>query len=120
LSKKRLKENCWEYIKCGREPGGKRIFKSGVCKVSIDFESNGVNGGRNAGRICWAVSGTLCSDSIGHPESSYIIKQGKISCLSCPFFHKVKKEEGYGNFTTLKKETVKKLKAIIIKEIEDN
>jgi hypothetical protein len=107
-------------MRCGRQPSGKRFSKSGVCKASIDFESNGINEGRNAGRICWAVSGTLCSDNVCQPESGSLSKQGKISCISCLFFNKVKKEEGYGHFTTLKKETVKKLKSIIIKEIEDN
>ena len=45
----------------GREFGGKKVHRSGVCRASIDTSTSGINGGMNGGRICWAVSGTFCA-----------------------------------------------------------
>ena len=83
------KKNCWEFLKCGREPGGKNLDKLGICPASIDNSADGLNGGKNGGRICWAISGTFCGDRI---QRSYAKKL--ISCRSCDFFHAVKEEEG--------------------------
>jgi len=83
------KINCWEFVGCGRKSGGESVPKSGVCKASIDTSADGVNNGKNGGRICWAISGTFCRDRIQGRFAKKLL-----SCRSCNFFHKVKKEEG--------------------------
>jgi len=83
------KINCWEFVGCGRELGGESAAKSGVCKALIDTSADGINGGKNGGRICWAVSGTFCGERM---DGSYAKKI--LSCRSCDFFHKVRNEEG--------------------------
>lgn len=86
------KLNCWEYKDCGRQPGGAKVDELGVCPASVDTSSDGLNGGKNGGRICWTVSGTFCD---GQVQGTFAEKQ--LSCMSCDFFKKVKQEEG-GSF----------------------
>ncbi len=82
------KRNCWEYMNCGRNPGGHAAAGSGVCPVSLHEELNGVHGGKNAGRACWAVDDSLC------PEVQRESQQKKFSgCWKCEFYHSVKNEE---------------------------
>jgi len=90
------KQNCWEFKKCGREPGGNKAIESGVCPASTDIINSGQNGGKNSGRICWAVAGTFCG---GIVQGSYTEKY--LSCINCDFYKKVKKEQG-GDFHLLK------------------
>ncbi|MCD6460643.1 hypothetical protein J7L67_08260 [bacterium] len=60
--------NCWEYKKCGREAGGYNVHELGVCKASIDHELKSVYSGRNGGRYCRRVPGTLCAGKVqGQP-----------------------------------------------------
>ncbi|MGD8654719.1 MAG: hypothetical protein PVG28_01325, partial [Desulfobacterales bacterium] len=54
------KINCWEFMKCGREPGGAKAAEYGTCIAATDSSYAGINTGKNAGRICWAVAGTCC------------------------------------------------------------
>ena len=89
--------NCWDVLKCGREPGGTRVEEDGPCPACLDLEADGVNGGTHAGRICWAVSGTFCGLEVEGTEA-----QRFISCLSCDFFFLVLQEEGLVNFKLLK------------------
>lgn len=84
-------QNCWEAKNCGRIPGGAKAAEMGVCPAHGDTKSNGINKGKNAGRYCWAVSGTFCG---GKVQGSFADKQ--LSCMSCDFFKKVKTEEGPG------------------------
>jgi hypothetical protein len=80
--------NCWEYKKCGREPGGHQAGKYGVCPASIEKDLDGVHGGENAGRSCWVVEGTMCDDDV---QGTFA---GKIDhCFQCDFYAKVRKEE---------------------------
>lgn len=90
------KMNCWEIRKCGREPGGSNVQNEGVCPAATDASCNGINSGRNGGRICWAVAGTFCGSRI---EGLYAHKL--VSCMSCEVFLKVKEEEGK-NFRLLR------------------
>ena len=83
------KLNCWDFIKCGREQGGKNIEKLGICPASMDTSADGLNEGKNGGRICWAISGTYCGEKV---EGLYTKRQ--LTCRSCIFFKKVKEEEG--------------------------
>lgn len=91
-----VKQNCWEFKQCGREPGGKKVKDLGVCPVVNDSICNTMNGGKNAGRICWAVAGTFCGSKI---RGTFVQKQ--VSCMICDFFKKVKEEEIAGTFKFL-------------------
>ncbi len=95
--KKSQRQNCWEFKKCGREPGGAKVEELGVCPATTDTSSDELNGGQNAGRICWAVVGTFCA---GKVQGSFAEKE--TTCLSCDFYKKVKEEEGTVGFILLK------------------
>ena len=96
------KLNCWEFKKCGREPGGAKVAELGVCPVANETLSNGLNEGSNAGRICWAVAGTLCG---GRVQGTFA--QKRRSCTQCDFYHMVKTEEGR-NFVLMLERSVDK------------
>ena len=89
------KVNCWQHMKCGREPGGKYASKLGVCPAAADKSFDGLNQGKNAGRFCWAVAGTFCGGTV---QGSFAEKRE--SCLTCDFFNKVRAEEGSANLQT--------------------
>jgi hypothetical protein len=89
--------NCWDYLGCGREPGGGKCNLDGPCPAAVDAQANGVNSGVNGGRVCWAVSGTFCGTLAQGTEASKIL-----SCFSCGFFTRVLQEEGLANFKLLK------------------
>jgi len=78
------KVNCWEAVECGHGPSSAEM-----CPAASDTTSDGVNGGVNAGRICWTVTGTCC---FGQPQASFVDKLD--TCLDCSFFQTVKAEEG--------------------------
>ena len=92
-----LKSNCWEIKKCGREPDGNKNGELGICPAAKDASCNGINSGKNAGRICWAIAGTFCG---GKVQGDFARKS--VSCMSCEVFRQVKSEEGAGNFVLLK------------------
>ncbi len=83
------KQNCWEFIKCGKEVGGDKSVESGVCPAAKDTSADGLNGGSCGGRICWAIAGTFCG---GVVQGEFA--QKRLSCLSCDFFKQVEAEEG--------------------------
>jgi signal transduction histidine kinase len=78
------KKNCWEVKMCGREPGGANAAEPGVCPAATETRINDVNGGRNGGRTCWAVAGTMCG---GKVQGTYASKIA--SCRACDFFQSV-------------------------------
>jgi hypothetical protein len=83
------KKNCWEVMKCGREPGGKNAGKLGVCPAATEKRLEGVHGGRKAGRACWAVAGTFCDGAV---QGTFAQKYR--DCSVCEFYRRVRKEEG--------------------------
>lgn len=91
------KLNCWEIKKCGREPGGDKHHELDLCPVVTETSCNGINNGKNAGRLCWAIAGTFCGDKI---QGDFA--QKSVSCMSCEVFKQVKTEEGAEDFTLLK------------------
>jgi len=97
------KMNCWEFKKCGRQPGGIRADELGVCAASIETKVNGVNNGKNGGRACWPIAGTLCGGSV---QGTFAEKLG--NCLKCEFYKLVGEEEGSEH--TGAKEILAKLK----------
>lgn len=87
-AKPKKKINCWEFIKCGREPDGAKAGKLGVCPAAIFKEADGIHGGKNAGRCCWVVAGTFCKGEIQGEFARKIL-----DCLRCPFHDYVLEEE---------------------------
>lgn len=87
MSKKKL--NCWESKKCRRVYGAEMDGSYGICPVYTEKRLDGVNDGRNAGRACWVVAGTMCNDKV---QGSFAFKIK--GCSSCEFYRLVKKEEG--------------------------
>jgi c-di-GMP-binding flagellar brake protein YcgR len=83
------KTNCWEYKECGLGPGGDRVAKEGLCPAAADAEANGMNGGVNGGRVCWAVTGTFCHGQI---QGEFAEKQ--LGCLRCGFFQHMLRDAG--------------------------
>ena len=91
------RQNCWEVKKCGREQGGANADKNGVCPVSTETSSDGINKGKNGGRICWAIAGTFCNEKV---QGTFAEKES--TCMSCDFYKRVKEEEGTVDFVLLK------------------
>ncbi|HLJ50825.1 MAG TPA: hypothetical protein VKU01_32665 [Bryobacteraceae bacterium] len=83
------KLNCWEFKKCGREPGGARVAELGSCRASRMESAHGVNGGVNGGRLCWSLTGTLCG---GKVQGSFA--QKLVNCMECDFYKLVRQQEG--------------------------
>jgi hypothetical protein len=83
-----MKMNCWEFKKCGRQPGGAKSKELGVCPATTTAELNGAHGGTNGGRACWVVAGSLCGGKI---QGTYARKLA--NCWRCEFMNQVKQEE---------------------------
>lgn len=81
--------NCWEYMLCGREPGGFAVRKFGACPAATDARFDGVHRGKNAGRTCWTVAGSVRKEEI-HCQFAAKAK----NCGACDFYEIVRKEEG--------------------------
>ncbi len=82
------KLNCWEHKKCGRQPGGHKVADLGICPATVEQALSGAHGGKNAGRACWVVAGSLCGGKI---QGTYA--QKLTNCWRCDFMNTVKKEE---------------------------
>ena len=80
--------NCWEFKKCGREPGGENTQKLGVCRAAIESKFNNINNGKNSGRYCWKVKVSEDNHNSSNKTLSAIM-----TCIECDFFMKVKSEE---------------------------
>lgn len=96
------KMNCWEFKKCGRQPGGAKVAELGECPAGKDKRADGMNQGKYAGRACWALAGTLCG---GKVQGSFAQKAN--NCMECEFYKLVKNEEGTNYVGT--KELLRKL-----------
>jgi hypothetical protein len=83
------KKNCWEVHGCGRQPGGERVAELGVCPAAVEPRLDGTHGGKNAGRACWAVAGTLCGGTV---RGVFAAKYK--DCLNCSFYKQTMAEEG--------------------------
>lgn len=84
----RPKINCWEFMGCGREPGGRQVAEMGVCPATLESRLDGSLGGVNGGRCCWVVAGTFCN---GAPQGTFAKRFA--TCKQCEFFTKVHLEE---------------------------
>jgi hypothetical protein len=80
-------QNCWQYMKCGREPGGARTHDLGVCPAATNRIFHGFSHGKFAGRACWFVAGTFCE---GEAQGTFTEKFN--DCIDCGFYKSVKAE----------------------------
>ena len=80
--------NCWDFKKCGRQPGGAQAAELGICPACTDRRADGLNGGRNGGRVCWVLTGTLCG---GKVQGTFAQKLG--NCMQCEFYQLVHTEQ---------------------------
>ena len=83
------KYNCWEFKKCGRTPGGEHERDLGICPAAAEARMHTVHGGKNAGRACWVIAGTMCGGAV---QGSFAKKNA--TCEECDFFKLVRQEEG--------------------------
>ena len=86
-----MPKNCWDFKQCGRQPGGSKAHELGVCPAAVEKRVDRINQGKNAGRCCWAIAGTLCK---GELQGAFAQKVG--NCMKCDFFGHVAQEEGRG------------------------
>ncbi|MFZ2196499.1 MAG: hypothetical protein WAV13_02110 [Thermodesulfovibrionales bacterium] len=98
------KLNCWEFKKCGRQPGGEHVKDMGLCPATVEERLNGVHEGSNGGRACWVIAGTLCK---GEKQGTFA--QKLTNCVTCDFYKQVKDEE-FPSF---------KLSAVILAKLSD-
>ncbi|MCP4630374.1 MAG: methyl-accepting chemotaxis protein [bacterium] len=80
--------NCWDFKKCGRQPGGEKAAELGICPAATDAVHDGYNSGDNSGRYCWKIAGTLCG---GVVQGEFAAKA--LNCQKCDFYLTVKDEE---------------------------
>ncbi len=83
------KKNCWEVLKCGRQPGGSKVEELGVCPAATLAVADGFCGGTNGGRACMFISGTLCTGKIQGTH-----KEKEKHCMECEFYKQLWNEEG--------------------------
>lgn len=82
------KINCWEYNKCGREPGGEKAAREGICPAAAENSFHSFNHGTNGGRACWLMAGTFCDNKVSGTFAEKID-----SCRDCDFYKRVQDEE---------------------------
>ncbi len=81
--------NCWEFMGCGREPGGRLAAERGVCPAALFAPADGYLGGRNGGRACCYVTGTFCEELA---QGTYRDKSK--DCWGCAFYRLLRREHG--------------------------
>ena len=84
-----MRLNCWEFKKCGREPGGRLASRLGVCPAASFPAADGYLGGRSGGRACCFVAGTLCEEVL---QGTYRDKSEH--CWDCDFYRLLRHEHG--------------------------
>jgi hypothetical protein len=84
------KMNCWEFKQCGCQPGGHKVNELGVCPAATEMMANGIHGGTNGGRCCWAVLGTYCGNGT---MKDVMFTQKLRACMNCEFYKTTFREE---------------------------
>lgn len=78
------KLNCWEFMKCGRQPGVSTLMTSGCVLLRGRADLMVFMTERIAGRACWVVAGSLCGGTI---QGSFAEKFR--NCEKCNFYKRV-------------------------------
>jgi hypothetical protein len=82
------KLNCWEFLECGRGyTSGVNHAGREVCPAAKEKSLDGIHGGMNGGRACWAVAGKTGREHNSCGCSNSCFKR-------CNFYVKVRIEEG--------------------------
>jgi hypothetical protein len=84
-----IRKNCWEIMKCGREPDAENVNKPSICPAAVSGDYDGMNKGRYRGRFCWAVTGTLCDGEVQGTHAKKLM-----DCIQCEFLKCVNEQEG--------------------------
>lgn len=82
----KAKQNCWEFKKCGREPGGQNV-QDGVCPAATFTLGDGFCGGKNGGRACVYITGTFCDSKLQGTH-----REKEKDCQVCEFYNMLKSE----------------------------
>lgn len=82
------KLNCWEFRRCGKNPGPGASAGAEACRAATRKAADGLHGGSNGGRVCWVIAGTLRE---GRVQGTFAAKIP--TCFHCEFFHMVVREE---------------------------
>lgn len=82
------RKNCWEFVNCESGKKRMRFRKVPVCPVRNEKRLNGIHGGKNAGRACWVVAGTLCN---GQVQGAF--EEKCENCFACNFYRYVMNQE---------------------------
>ncbi len=83
------KTNCWDFMKCGRGPENSSKKACHTCPATNSSTLDGLNDGEKAGRACWLIAGTFCSNNISGTFAEKIE-----SCRDCDFYRHVNKNSG--------------------------
>lgn len=103
-----MKVNCWEFKKCGRQPGGKNAGELGICPATTDTRLHGVHGGQNGARACWVIAGTMCGGTV---QGTFGMKYE--NCEKCDFYQSVRIDEGpYFQLSVLLLDKLKNVKGL--------
>ena len=78
-------QNCWEFLKCGREPGGSNVSDRGVCPAATFEAVDGFLGGKNGGMACAYIAGTFCCENLPGTEPAK-----EKNCAGCRFYDQLK------------------------------
>lgn len=82
------KINCWDFKNCARNGHDKCAKEAVVCPAFSETVLNGINGGKNGGRSCWLIPGTVCGSRI---QRSFAARS--LVCRFCNFKRFVLSEE---------------------------
>lgn len=82
------KVNCWDFQRCGRHLSVGQENGMPVCPAFLETGLTGINGGKNGGRACWVIPGTLCG---GWFRRTLVPKY--VACMLCDFKRTLLKEE---------------------------
>lgn len=75
--------NCWDFMNCGREAGGRNVAEKGICPAYPD-----------GGKTCARVAGTLCKGEI---QGTFAVKL--MECLHCSYYRSEHYDRQYRSFT---------------------
>jgi hypothetical protein len=83
-----MKKNCWEFKGCGMESQANNDT-AGRCPVPAMSMYDGINDGKDGGRVCWMIAGSACQGDI---QGTFAQKLE--ACSDCDFYESVRVEEG--------------------------
>ncbi len=81
-------QRCWEFKKCGRQPGGSKAGELGVCPAAAEALTTGSHPERQGCLACWAITGKFSGEGVqGSPE-----RLG--DCIRCDYLKQNESKDG--------------------------